>query len=117
MNTPEYTARREQGTHPISNMPFNNRWVVRDRDGFFVDCDQYRNDLKERYEGLVVIDTKLEDLDGKKVRLVNGDTVILDHHLGTKSRPERYESRCLSHRFTMDGKSTCRAKYDIVEVV
>lgn len=112
-----YTARREQGTHPISNMPFGNRWVVRDSNGFFVDCDQHRNDLKERYNGLTVIDTKLEGLDGTKVRLVNGDVVILDHKLGTKSLPERYESRCQSHRFTMDGSSTCRDRYNIVEVV
>lgn len=112
-----YTARREEGTHPESKMPFGNHWVVRDRDGSFIDCDQFRNDLKCRYDNLTVIDTKLEGLDGKKVRLVNGQIVTLDHKLGTKTLPERYESRCGSFRFYMDGQSTIRAKYDIQEVV
>lgn len=50
------TARREyDGVHPTSNMSFNGIWVVRDVDGNFVDSDQYRNDLKKRYRGLVLI--------------------------------------------------------------
>ena len=46
-----YFARREQGTHPTEGYEFGNRWVVRDAAFNIVDCDAYRNDLRERYEG------------------------------------------------------------------
>lgn len=52
----QLTAQREVDTiHPISNMPHSNKWVVRDEDGNWVDADQYRNDLRARYPGLIVI--------------------------------------------------------------
>jgi len=44
-----YTMRREKkGTTPNGN-PLNNRWVLRDCSGNFIDFDQYRNDLAERH--------------------------------------------------------------------
>ena len=45
-----YTAQRENGTHPTMNwVQFNNRWVVRDKDGKYVDHDKYRHDLMSKY--------------------------------------------------------------------
>jgi hypothetical protein len=43
-----YTMKREDGLTPNGN-PVNNRWVLRDENGVFLDFDQYRNDLVERF--------------------------------------------------------------------
>jgi hypothetical protein len=50
-----YTARREEGTHP-SGFEYNNRWVVRDENGKYVDCDKYRHDLMARYQNIEFIE-------------------------------------------------------------
>jgi hypothetical protein len=42
-----YSMRREKGSH--EGIPFNNRWVLRDSSGKYIDHDQYRNDLTERH--------------------------------------------------------------------
>jgi hypothetical protein len=55
VNNMTYFARREHGTHPTEQYEFNGRWVVRDVEFNIVDCDRYRNDLKEQYPGLVVV--------------------------------------------------------------
>lgn len=52
MNQTKYTARREEGLTPNGN-EIGGRWVVRDRDGNFVDVDKYRNDLASRYHGKI----------------------------------------------------------------
>lgn len=49
-----YFARREYGTAPNGWFEFDGRWVVRDVEFNFVDCDKYRNDLRNKYPGLVV---------------------------------------------------------------
>ncbi|GEM_PF-5029099 len=50
------TAQREWHTiNPLSKMPHNDHWVVRDANGTWIDADQYRNDLKDRYPELVII--------------------------------------------------------------
>ena len=38
---------REQGTTPQGN-PIGGRWVLRAKDGTWMDCDQYRYDLAQR---------------------------------------------------------------------
>lgn len=56
---PKLVARREHGPHhdPDVGGTYGGRWVVRDtRNGAVIDIDQYRNDLLDRYEGLIVID-------------------------------------------------------------
>jgi len=59
------TARRETGSVTMRysenipdtyEIPFGNRWVVRDAKGAYVDHDQYRNDLLDRYPGLIIIE-------------------------------------------------------------
>ncbi len=51
-----YTAQREYATiNPLSRMPHNGKWVVRDAEGTWIDADQYRNDLTSRYPGLELI--------------------------------------------------------------
>jgi hypothetical protein len=63
-NQMTYFARREMGyveTDPgdtWTRIEFNRRWVVRDAGFRFVDCGAYRNDLKERYPGLLVVDNQ-----------------------------------------------------------
>ena len=44
-------ARRETGQIPCFDYPidFNNRWVLRDANGEYVDHDQYRHDLADRH--------------------------------------------------------------------
>jgi len=56
------TAQREDGDVYINGWPIpaNNRWVVRDRQGNILAVDAYRNDLKARSPGLVIIDTVRE---------------------------------------------------------
>ena len=46
------TAKREHGQIPVFDFPidFGGRWVLRDKDGNYIDHDQYRNDLKCRYD-------------------------------------------------------------------
>lgn len=39
-----FTVRRENGLTPNGN-PINNRWVLRDADGVWVDFNRYRHDL------------------------------------------------------------------------
>lgn len=52
----QLTARREQETlHPYRGTPHGSIWVVRDERGYWVDADKYRNDLKDRYPGLVIV--------------------------------------------------------------
>lgn len=55
---PKLTARREYGPHhnQMQAKTYGGRWVVRDEAGNFVDWSQYRNDLAERYPGLVIVD-------------------------------------------------------------
>jgi hypothetical protein len=43
----EFVIRRENGKTPNGNL-LNNKWVLRNKDGKFIDFDQYRNDLAER---------------------------------------------------------------------
>lgn len=59
------TARRETGSVTMRysenipdtyEIPFGNRWVVRDAKGVYVDHDQYRNDLLDRYPGLIIVE-------------------------------------------------------------
>lgn len=59
-----FTTRREQGevrlygaTYPIEA---GGQWVVRNQDGNVIDVDQYRNDLAERYPGLIILDEPVE---------------------------------------------------------
>ena len=42
-----HTMAREYGLSPNGNN-LNGKWVLRDREGNFVDFDKYRNDLAER---------------------------------------------------------------------
>lgn len=42
------TAQREDGITPSGN-PFSGCWVLRDASGAWMDMDQYRHDLFERY--------------------------------------------------------------------
>jgi hypothetical protein len=51
-----YFAMREWGTAPNGWTEFGGRWVVRDVTFAHVDNDKYRDDLQDRYEGLVIID-------------------------------------------------------------
>ena len=39
-----FTARREDGLTPAGN-PIGKRWVLRDANGAWVECNQYRHDL------------------------------------------------------------------------
>lgn len=55
-------------------------------------------------------------LDNTKVRLVNGDIARLEFKEATKARGACYESICLTHRFDLQGRSTCRAKYNISKI-
>lgn len=53
----EFYARREWDTiHPHWGWPHNGIWVVRDVNGNWIDANRYRNDLKEKYSRLVIID-------------------------------------------------------------
>jgi hypothetical protein len=53
--TSALVARREYETiHPHWGWAHGGIWVVRDEAGNWIDADKYRNDLKERYPGLVV---------------------------------------------------------------
>lgn len=45
----KWTMRRESGLTPNGN-PINDKWVLRDNHGKWVDFDRYRNDLAERNE-------------------------------------------------------------------
>jgi len=50
------TARREYETiHPHWGWAHGGIWVVRDEDGNWIAADKYRNDLKERFENIVII--------------------------------------------------------------
>lgn len=50
------TARREWETiHPHWGLRHGGIWVVRDEEGTWIDCDQYRNDLLCKYPGLIII--------------------------------------------------------------
>jgi len=53
-----FTAQRERGELVLHGRSYpiepNGRWVVRNQLGQPVDCDQYQNDLTDRYPGLVV---------------------------------------------------------------
>jgi hypothetical protein len=51
-----YFAMREYGTAPNGWQNFGGRWVARNIAFEVVDYDKYRNDLQDRYEGLVIID-------------------------------------------------------------
>lgn len=42
------TMRRENGMLP-NDIPANNRWVLRDENGKYIDHDRYRNDLLDRH--------------------------------------------------------------------
>lgn len=69
-NPVELTARREDTTVSIPYATYtpdtpkiayyevetNNHWVVRTKDGVYVDHDQYRADLMSRYPGLMIKD-------------------------------------------------------------
>lgn len=57
MNDKILTARRENGPHHNLEIAktYGGKWVVRDEEKNVIDYDQYRNDLKERYPGLIVI--------------------------------------------------------------
>lgn len=65
------TGRREYGQIPFFDYPinFNGRWVVRDANGFYIDHDQYRNDLTSRLgeidfnDGLAVPSNSFKDWD------------------------------------------------------
>ncbi|QIG68149.1 hypothetical protein EVB55_214 [Rhizobium phage RHph_Y68] len=46
---PSATMKRENGTGPFK-IPFCGRWVLRDSEGNYIGHDQFRNDLKDRYE-------------------------------------------------------------------
>jgi hypothetical protein len=48
-----YRMERENGLTPNGN-EINGRWVLRDPQGEWIDCDQFRNDLAEWY-GLVLV--------------------------------------------------------------
>lgn len=39
---------REQGETPNGN-PIDDRWVLRNENGDWIDCDRYRADLAERH--------------------------------------------------------------------
>lgn len=43
-----FKAQREQGNTPAGN-PIGDRWVLRDKDGAYVDVHQYRHDLFEHH--------------------------------------------------------------------
>lgn len=47
----KYIARRENGNYLSDGhiIPFNNRWVVRDEKGNYVDHSRYSNDLRALY--------------------------------------------------------------------
>ena len=47
-----WTLEREYGCTPNGN-PITGRWVLRDNQGLWIDCDRYRNDVSER-NGLVL---------------------------------------------------------------
>jgi hypothetical protein len=51
MDKKVYTAKRENGNHICDGglIPFNNRWVVRDEQGNYVDHSRYSNDLRALY--------------------------------------------------------------------
>ena len=49
-----WTMAREEGLTPNGNQ-LNNRWVLRDNTGKFIDFDQYRHDLAERNNCEIVL--------------------------------------------------------------
>lgn len=59
-----HTSMREHGALLINDVvvPAAGRWVLRDKDGNFVDVDKYRNDMFDRYD-LTVASTETEGLD------------------------------------------------------
>ena len=57
-------VRREYGKTPVGN-DVAGRWVYRDRDGKWIDCDQFRNDLFER-NGIVVGYARVHTPEGYK---------------------------------------------------
>lgn len=44
-----FVASREQGMTPAGN-PIGGRWVLRNKDGTYVDVNQYRHDLFEHHD-------------------------------------------------------------------
>lgn len=45
----KFVISREYGPHPVSNMPMQGNWVLRNRTtGEFIDSDIYSNDIAER---------------------------------------------------------------------
>jgi|TARA_R110000851_G_scaffold132555_1_gene266986 hypothetical protein len=57
-----YFAMREYGIAPNGWLNFAGRWVVRNTAFEFVDCDRYRGDLQDRYEGMVIIDRRTDKI-------------------------------------------------------
>jgi hypothetical protein len=57
-NGTPFTARRENGPHHDQDIAatYDNKWVVRDENGVFIDWDRYRHDLEDRYDRLVIQD-------------------------------------------------------------
>lgn len=43
------TMRRENGTYTPEGNEVNRRWVIRDSNGDYIDCDQYRHDIAPRH--------------------------------------------------------------------
>jgi hypothetical protein len=61
----EGTLMRESGRSPNGNS-FGNRWVLRDRLGWYVDHDQFRTDLAERNK-LTLLDRDVVELPFKEI--------------------------------------------------
>lgn len=57
-------GRREHGQIPVYDYPidFNGRWVVRDRNGKYIDHDKYRHDLASR----LPTEIEIEFIEGDK---------------------------------------------------
>lgn len=53
--TGSVTMRYSENTPDTYEVSFGNRWVVRDATGAYVEHDMFRNDLRARYPGLIVI--------------------------------------------------------------
>ena len=51
-----FSMRRDKKGKTPNGNPFNNRWVLRDCSGKYIDHDQSRNDLAERNEIKLVRD-------------------------------------------------------------
>ncbi len=64
-----YTMRREQGVSPAGNQ-FNDRWVVR-KNGVYLDHNQYRYDLTEKFNFKLVKNNQIKkDLDWAAVATI-----------------------------------------------